>query len=81
MKRSTAILLVVALLGSACVLSSCSRKEKTITGVVAGGAGGALIGSAAGGTEGAIAGGAIGAIAGGLIGHSMGDDKKKKRRK
>jgi uncharacterized membrane protein len=80
MKRSTAILLVVALLGSACVLSSCSRKEKTVAGVVLGGAVGAGIGSAAGGTGGAVAGGAIGAVTGGLIGHSTGDSKKKDKK-
>lgn len=77
MKRSTAILLVVALLGSACVLSSCSKKEKTVAGAVIGTAAGAGIGSAAGNTEGAIAGGLLGGLAGGLLGHSLGDDEKK----
>lgn len=76
MKRTTAILLLVTLVGSACVLTSCTKEEKTIAGVVIGAAAGAGIGAAAGNTEGAIAGGLLGGAAGGLIGHSLGDDKK-----
>jgi len=79
MKKITTILLVVALLGSACVLSSCTKKEKTVAGVLLGAGIGAGIGGAVGNTEGAVAGGLIGAVGGGLIGHSMGDDKKKSR--
>jgi len=76
MKRTTAIFLIAALLGSACILSSCTKKEKTIVGAVAGTAVGAGVGSALGNTEGAVAGGILGALTGGLIGHSLGDDKK-----
>jgi osmotically inducible lipoprotein OsmB len=65
------------LLGSILLLSSCTKKEKTIAGAAIGAGTGALVGSAAGGTGGAIAGGAIGGITGGLIGNSLGDDKKK----
>lgn len=76
MKRITAFLIITAIIGSAVVMSSCTKKEKTVAGALIGAAAGAGIGAAAGNTEGAIAGGAIGGIAGGLIGHSLGDDEK-----
>lgn len=78
MKKTTAILLIMALLGASSIFSSCSRKEKTIVGGLAGAAVGAGIGSAVGNTEGALIGGGAGLIGGGLIGHSLGDDEKKK---
>ena len=74
MKRFLAVFIMGLMLASACVLSSCTKKEKTVGGALIGAGTGAAIGSAVGNTEGAIAGGALGAVAGGLIGHSMGDD-------
>ncbi len=64
----------VLLLGSALVLSSCSRTEKTIAGGLIGAGAGIGIGAAIGGTGGAVAGGLIGAGTGAVVGHSMGDD-------
>jgi uncharacterized protein YcfJ len=81
MKRLGAVLLILGLIGSAVVLSSCTKEEKTIGGALIGAGAGAGIGAAVGNTEGAVAGGVIGAVAGGLIGHSMGDDKKHKNKK
>jgi outer membrane lipoprotein SlyB len=80
MKRLAALLLILGLIGSACVLSSCTKKEKTIAGALIGAGAGVGIGAAAGNTEGAVAGGLIGAVTGGLIGHSLGDDKKSKKK-
>ena len=74
MKRFLAVFVMGLMLASVLVLSSCTKKEKTIGGALIGAGTGAAIGSAVGNTEGAIAGGALGAVAGGLIGHSMGDD-------
>jgi len=74
MKRYLAILVMGVMMASAVMLSSCTKKEKTVGGALIGAGTGAAIGSAVGNTEGAIAGGALGAVAGGLIGHSMGDD-------
>ena len=81
MKRFGAILLVVGILGAACVVSGCTRKEKTVAGALIGGGIGIGVGSAAGGTGGGVAGGAIGAVTGGLIGNSMGSDSKHKKDK
>jgi len=78
MKKTTAALLIFTLIGSACVLTSCTKKEKTVAGALIGAGAGIGIGAALGNTEGAIAGGVIGAVGGGLIGHSLGDDKDKK---
>lgn len=78
MKKSTAILLFIALIGSAVIFSSCSKKEKAIAGAVIGAGAGIGIGSAIGNTEGGVAGGLVGGAAGALIGHSLGKDKKKK---
>lgn len=78
MKRIAAIIIIVGLVGSACVMSSCSKEEKTVAGALIGAAAGAGIGAAAGDTGGAVAGGLIGGAAGGLIGHSLGDDEKDK---
>lgn len=77
MKRRTLILCIIALLGSACIFSSCTKKEKTVAGAVIGTAAGAGIGAAAGNTGGAVAGGILGGLTGGLLGRSMGNDKKK----
>ncbi len=71
-------LLIVGLISTACMLSSCSKKEKTLGGALVGAGAGAGIGAAAGGGGGAAIGAGVGAITGGVIGHSMGDDKKKK---
>lgn len=79
MKRTTVIFLIFALLGSACIFTSCSKKEKMVAGALIGAGAGIGIGSAVGNTEGGIAGGLIGAAAGGLIGHSLGDDDKDKK--
>ena len=68
-------LLALVLLGSTLLFAGCTKDEKTVGGIVLGGAAGAGIGAAAGGAGGAVAGGLIGGTAGGLIGHSMGDDK------
>ncbi len=64
----------VLLLGSALVLSSCSRTEKPIAGVLIGAGAVVGIGAAIGGTGGAVAGGLIGAGTGAVVGHSLGDD-------
>lgn len=79
MKRLGAILLIVGILGAACVVSGCSRKEKTVAGALIGAGAGAGIGAAAGDGGAAVAGGALGAVTGGLIGHSLGDDKDDKK--
>ena len=80
-KKSISFLFFALALGSAILISGCTKEEKTVAGVVTGGAAGAGIGAAAGGTGGGIAGGAIGAVTGGLIGHSLGDDKKETKEK
>lgn len=72
--------LALTLLSGAILLTGCTKEEKTVGGVILGGAAGAGIGAAAGGGGGAVAGGAIGAVGGGLIGHSMGDDKDHKNK-
>jgi uncharacterized protein YcfJ len=57
------------------LLASCSTN--TGTGVLAGGAGGAVIGGVAGGGTGALIGGAAGAVAGGLIGAALDEQDRK----
>ena len=78
MKRALMILLVVGLAGSALVMSSCTKKEKTVAGALIGAGAGAGIGAAAGGGGGAVAGGLLGGVTGGLIGNSMDDDEEGK---
>ena len=78
MKYLFGVLLVVGMLGATVMMSSCTKKEKTVAGTVIGAGAGVGLGSAIGGTEGAVAGGLIGAVTGGLIGNSLGDDEKKK---
>lgn len=79
MKKFAAILLVLGMLGSAMILSSCSKEERTVGGALIGAGLGAGIGAAAGNTEGAIAGGLLGGVAGGLIGRSTAKDDKHKK--
>jgi uncharacterized protein YcfJ len=57
------------------VTSGCTKKEKTVGGVLIGAGTGALIGGAAGGGGGAAIGAVVGGAGGGIIGHSLGDDK------
>lgn len=56
------------------LMAGCTRKEKTLTGVVIGAGTGVAIGAATGGAGGAVAGGLVGGGLGGIIGNSMGDD-------
>lgn len=77
----------LSLLTATVVFSGCETPygtpDRTGTGILAGGAGGAAIGAIAGGRhagEGALIGGAIGAITGGLIGHSMDMDAAERER-
>jgi uncharacterized protein YcfJ len=81
MKRLATLLLILGILGSACILSSCTKKEKTVAGAVLGAGAGVGIGAAVGNTGGAVAGGLIGAATGGIIGNSLGDDKKSEPKK
>jgi uncharacterized protein YcfJ len=71
-------LLAIGILGTTVLITGCSKKEKTIGGVLIGAGAGAGIGAAAGGGEGAAIGGVTGGVVGGLIGHSMGDDDEEK---
>jgi len=57
------------------VTSGCTKKEKTVGGILIGAGTGAAIGGAAGGGGGAAIGAVVGATGGGIIGHSLGDDK------
>ena len=70
-----------ALLISAVLMSSCTKKEKTISGVIIGAGTGAAIGGIAGNGTGAAVGGILGGLTGGLIGNSMKDDDKEKKRR
>jgi uncharacterized protein YcfJ len=79
MKYLSGGLLAVILLGSVAMMTSCSKKEKTVAGAVIGAGAGVGVGSALGGTGGAVAGGLLGTVTGGLIGNSMGDDKEEKK--
>ncbi len=74
-KTGIKALLVLVLLAGTLLIIGCSKKEKTIGGVLIGAGLGAGIGAAAGDAGAAVAGGAIGGVAGGVIGHNMGDDK------
>ncbi len=58
-------------------LPSCTKKEKTLSGAVIGGAAGGGIGAAAGGAPGAAIGVGAGALAGGLIGNNIEDKEDK----
>jgi hypothetical protein len=62
--------------GALLLCTGCTKKEKTVAGVLIGAGTGAAIGGAAGGGGGAVIGAGVGAVGGGLIGHSLGDDKK-----
>jgi len=67
-------LFIVALLGTALALTSCSKDERTVGGALIGAGAGAAIGSAVGNTEGAVIGGIGGAVVGGAIGRSTAKD-------
>lgn len=74
-------------LGAAALLSGCETPygtpDRTGTGMLAGGAIGALSGAVIGGRhagEGALIGGAVGVIAGGLVGHSMDEQEQERLR-
>ena len=69
----------LTLLGSSAMFfTGCTKKEKTVAGVLIGAGLGAGIGAAAGGGVGAAIGGVGGAAVGGVVGNSLGDDKKDK---
>jgi len=78
LKKCLPFLLIGVVLAGSLAISGCTKEEKTVAGVVGGGALGAGVGAAAGGTEGAVAGGLIGGVLGGVVGHSMGDDESEK---
>lgn len=61
--------IVLSLVSSALILTSCESKAGT--GAIVGAGGGAIVGGALGGWEGAFIGGAVGAAAGGLIGYAL----------
>ncbi|HBS47976.1 TPA: hypothetical protein DEO28_02840 [Candidatus Dependentiae bacterium] len=66
----------LTLLGaSAVVFSGCTKKEKTVGGVLIGAAAGAGIGALAGDGVGAAVGAVAGGTVGGVVGNSLGDDK------
>ncbi len=68
----------IVLLGVLLVTSGCTKKQKTVAGVIVGAAAGAGIGSALGGTGGAIGGGLGGGLLGGLVGNASGKSRKEK---
>jgi len=66
----------LTLLGSSAVFfTGCTKKEKTVAGVLIGAGLGAGVGGVAGGGVGAAVGGVGGAAVGGVVGNSLGDDK------
>ena len=70
-KQIAGILVISCML----MIGGCTKKEKTVGGVLIGAGTGAAIGGLAGGGTGAAIGAVGGGVAGGLIGHSMGDDE------
>ncbi len=76
MKKYIAFALV-GIVSVSCLMmtSGCTKKEKTVGGILIGAGTGAAIGGAAGGGGGAAIGAGVGAVTGGIIGHSLGDDK------
>lgn len=75
MKTIAKILFVTVAFGAMASFSGCTKKEKTVAGVLIGAGAGAGIGAAVGNGGGAAAGAVIGGVTGGVIGHEMGDDK------
>lgn len=71
MKTAQTLTIVAAVL--ALTLSACgnTRGQRTATGALIGGAGGAVAGNAVAGGGGAVAGGIAGGVAGAAIGNSM----------
>ena len=65
-------MLFITLFSIGC-FSGCTKRERTIAGVVIGAGIGALVGSAVGNTGGAIAGALLGGTAGGVIGNASGN--------
>lgn len=75
--RSLAFLLLVGLV---IFFSSCTKKERTLAGVILGAGLGALIGSVAGNTGGAVAGSLLGGTAGGILGNASGQGHEERNR-
>lgn len=73
MPMRSAQCLTIAAAVLALTLSACgnTRNQRTATGALIGGAGGAVAGNAVAGTGGAIAGGVAGGVAGAAIGSEM----------
>ena len=68
-RKSTALPVALLLI---CFFSGCTKRERTLAGIVIGAGIGALIGSVVGNTGGAVAGVLIGGTAGGVVGNASG---------
>lgn len=75
MKTIAKFLFVTMAFSALATFSGCTKKEKTVAGVLIGAGAGAGIGAAAGNGGGAAVGAVLGGATGGIIGHECGDDK------
>ena len=80
MKKNNSSPLFIFLAGALAIMPSCTKTEKTVSGVALGAATGGIIGGVAGNGTGAVIGVGLGGAAGGIIGNSMGDDEKEEKR-
>lgn len=69
--RTMSACAVILAIASLFICSSCSKTEKTLSGIAIGACSGALIGGAAGGGTGAAIGAGVGAMGGGIIGSNV----------